>query len=258
MVRGDLMVKLGGLALTCLFAGCAPLPPTVQVKDVLADQSGFLQSHFSADKIPPAVRSAIAAADNGPLGFQRMELKFAWTWNDGSKAAPEHSDQQTTIINAGGSLVQELTQNSRNGIPVNQRDHLGYRGLFSLLTQDFAMNAKNGSWTFAVADLRHFDALTPAASKLTYEYDLGIVGGSVKPSPHRVSCDVGAPYPATRVFATFQGSARDLDCESYNSYGALSGKSKYVYLQQYGVALELHYASTKLVGDGKIVSATIK
>lgn len=258
MVRGETMYKVAALGVVCLLAGCIAPPPRVQVKDVLADQSGFLQTNFSADKLPPAVRSAITSADNAPLGFQRMDLKLTWTWKESNKASAENSDQQMTVINAGGSFVQELTQNSRNGIPVNQRDRLGYRGIFPLLSQDFSMNARSGGLTFVVRDISHFDALTPSATKLAFDYNLGFVGSSVKPSPHRLSCNIGAPYPATRVFVAFQGNARDLDCESYNGYGALAGKSTYVYLQQYGVALELHYAGATMLGDGKIVAATIK
>ena len=245
------------LGIVGLLAGCT-LPTRVPIKDVLADQAGFLQANFSVDKVPPAVRSTIADADNGPLGFHRMELTLTWARQGGSKADDTSSDEKLTLINAGGSFVQTLTQNSRNGIPINQRDGLAYRGIFGLLSQDFAMTARDSGLTFVVGELKHFDAIGPATTTLSYEYGIGFPGDTSGFAPHRITCEVGAPYPAARVFASFAGNARDVDCDAYNSYGALGDKTRMVYLQRYGVAIQVHYANAKAVGDGRVIAATIE
>jgi hypothetical protein len=59
-----------------LLAGCTP---PAQVKDVLADQAGFLETNFSPEKLPGPVRDAVMHADPGPLAFHEMVLHLDWT-----------------------------------------------------------------------------------------------------------------------------------------------------------------------------------
>jgi hypothetical protein len=234
------------------------MPARVPVKDVLANQAGFLEANFSPGAIAKPVHDAVVQADAGPLGFRKMEIKLAWTRTDGSKADPVRGDETLTLLNAGGSFVQSISRMSRNGIPVSQRDRVGYRNLFYLRSQDFSMKAKESGYAFVVGDLRHFDTIQPQATTLQYEYGIGFPGDTSGFAPHRMNCEIGTPYPAARAFALFQGNARDIDCEEYNSYGAMSDKSRFIYLRHYGIAIKLRFADANAIEDGKVVSASIQ
>lgn len=240
-----------------MLSGCS-VPTRVPVKNVLADQAGFLAANFSPAQIAPGVRAAVAAADPGPLGFRKMVLKLAWTANSGNGADPVHVDETLTLADAGNSFVQSLSQVSRNDIPVSQQDRIGYRGLFFLRSQDFSMTASESAYAFIVGDLKHFDVIGPKTDALRYEYGIGFPGDTSGFAQHLMTCQVGKAYPAKRVFADFQGSARNLDCAEYNSYGALSDRSRFAYLQRYGVAIKVRYADARTVEEAKVVGASIR
>jgi hypothetical protein len=154
--------------------------------------------------------------------------------------------------------VQSISQVSRNGIPVSQQDRVGYRNLFFLRSQSFSMKAKESGYAFVVGDLRRFDTIRPRATMLHYEYGIGFPGDTSGFAPHRMNCAIGAPYPAAHAFASFPGDARDIDCEEYNSYGAMSDKSRFIYLAHYGIAIKVRFSDTNATEDGKVVSASIQ
>jgi hypothetical protein len=250
------MAKAGICCLTVgLLAGCVP---PAQVKDVLADQTGFLDANFSPDKLPGPVRDAVMHADPGPLAFHKMVLHLDWTVDANEKAKAVHIDQTMTVTNAGGSFTRMIEQDSRNGIAISQQDSLSYRGLLELRTQHFSMDARNGKLAITLHDLKEFDPITPAATTLQYIYTVGTSVQLMNFLDGHVTCKFGRPYPASWVFSTFSGQARDAQCTMYNSNGAVARKDRYAYLESYGLAVRLEADLTSGMSEAKVVAASIQ
>ncbi|MDE2054429.1 MAG: hypothetical protein KGI62_07060 [Xanthomonadaceae bacterium] len=243
------------LLAVCLLAGCVP---PVQVKDVLANQSGFLDANFSPDNLPASVHSTITQADNRPLGFHQMVLRLDWTFNIDDKAKTSHEDQKLTLTSAGDGFAQMIIEDSRNGVPTLQQDSLTYRGLLPLRQQNFSMSASVGGFAYVMHDLKQFDAITPTANTLRYAYTSGTSVQLMNFRDGSMSCTLGKPYPASQVFTSLEGEARKIDCTWYNSNGVVSGKRTFDYLEHYGVAVGTGSQLASGISEAKIVSATIE
>lgn len=243
------------LTATTLLAGCtAP----AQVKEVLTDQGRYLDRNFSPANLPGEVRDTITRADSGPLAFHTMVVHLEWTFdaNDASKAS--HGEQTQTLTAAGGSFVQKLSQESRNGIPTGQQDELSYRGLIPLRTQHFSMGASQGGMILVTHSLKAFDPIRPDSTSLHYAYTWGSSVQFMNFAEASQSCSVGKPYPASHVFATFAGSARDVECTLYNLNGAVARKDVFVYLQQYGAAIHTRADLATGQSEARVIAVNIR
>lgn len=241
-----------------MLAGCVP-PPT-KVRNVLADKTGYLAANFAPDTIKQTVRDKIQAADATPLVFQKMKIGLTWTFDRDDKNKTSTGQKTTTYTNAGGNLVNMLSEYSKNGITFKQEYDLAYRGLVMLKTQ-----YTNDSSTFAtpqyeVKEFEQFDSVHDAheAQQLAYKFKYG---GKVQIMNFRdgsVACTVGKTYPASKESAALAGDAQDIDCTTYNNNGVEQGKSGYVYLKKYGVAILSSTKSVTGVSDAKIDSVEIE
>ncbi len=250
------MVQKSACLLAIFFlAGCAP---PVQVKEVLANQTGFLDSNFSPDNLPPPVRNTITQADNRPLGFHKMVFHLDWTLNIDDKAKTTHEDQILTLTNAGGGFARTLIEDSRNSVPTYQQDSLTYRGLLPLRQQSFTMSASIGGFAYVIHDLKQFDPIKPTADTLEYAYTSGTSQQFMNFRDGRMTCNLGKPYSASQLFVSLVGQARKVDCTWYNSNGAVSGKRTYAYLEHYGVAIGTGSQLASGISEAKVISASIE
>lgn len=255
-MNGFSMVRNSACLLAVLFlASCAP---PVEVKDVLANQTGFLDANFSPDNLPPSVLGTITHADSQPLDFHKMVFHLDWTVNVDDKTKTTHEDQKLTLTNAGGSLARTLIEDSRNGVPISQQDSLTYRGLLLLRAQSFAMSASVGGFAYVIHEFKHFDPVTPAASTLKYDYTYGSQVQLMNFRDSSISCNLGKPYPASQLFASLEGQARKADCTWYNSNGAVSAKRTYAYLEHYGVAIDTGSKLASGISEAKVTSVSIE
>jgi hypothetical protein len=255
-MKALLMVRMSACLFAIFFlAGCAP---PVQTKDVLANQTGFLDANFSTSNLPSSVLSVITQADNRPLGFQKMVLHLDWALNVDDKSKTTHEDQELTLTNAGGSFARTLIKDSRNGVPISQQDSLTYRGLLPLRAQSFAMSASVGGFAYVVHEIEHFDPVTPAESTFKYTYTFGTSVQIMNFQDGSITCSLGKPYPASRLFASLEGQARKADCTWYNTNGAVSAKRTYAYLEHYGVAIGTGSQLASGISEAKVTSATVE
>ncbi|TAM97036.1 MAG: hypothetical protein EPN40_08145 [Rhodanobacteraceae bacterium] len=251
----SMVQKSACLLAICFLAGCTP---PVQVKDVLANQTSFLDANFSPDNLPPSVRNTITQSDNRPLSFNKMVFHLDWTLNIDDKAKTMHEDQMLTLTNAGGSFARMLIEDSRNSVPTHQQDSLTYRGLLPLRQQSFAMNASIGGFAYVMHDLKQFDPITPTANTLEYAYTSGTSVQFMNFRDGHTTCTLGKPYSASQLFASLEGQARKVDCTWYNSNGAVSGKRTYAYLEHYGVAIGTGSQLASGISEAKVTSASIE
>lgn len=258
-MKAKSMMQMGACAFAAglLLSGCAA---PVKVKDVQANPLAYLGQHFAPDQLPGQVRKTISDVDAGPLGFQRMVLHMTWTINEDDKNKTMKLEQTQTLINAGGSLVESLFENSRNGVPTGQLYALSYRGLVWLSSQSMNLAANIAPLERQVRNFKHFDtvAASPGTSQLDYEFSYGTSVQLMNFPDGRTTCVRGNSYPASQVFASLAGEAQDMECSNYNSNGVLRDKFRYAYLQHYGVAISTHSELASGISDAKVDSVTIQ
>lgn len=244
---------------TCLpvflaLAGCAT---GVSVKSILADPDNQLATVFTPANLSANARDTVANADSTPLGFHKMVIGLHWDLLDNDKAKTIQLDQQRTFVNAGGSFVQSITRDSRNGVPTSTQFDLTYRGLVTLRSQQFLTSSVRIPPAIAT---HKFTSFTPIGhgNSLDYAYSYGYAGQWAGFLDERKTCTQGKPYPASKVFATLQGQARDIECTNYNNNNVTTGTRVYAYLEHYGIALYLHAKLADGDSDAKVTSLTVQ
>ena len=238
-----------------LLAGCTP---PVRVKQVLSDPTTYLTAHFAPANLPQPVHDVITNADNGPLGFHKIVLHLDWALLDNDKAKTVHEKQTVTLLDAGGSFVQAITAYSRNGIPTNDYFDLSYRGLLFLKDQLVLTGATNATTAIRIHRITQFTAIGTSGAPLTYAFTAGFAPQIAGFVHGRDVCTQGQPYPASKVFATLQGQARDITCQHFNNNGVSTGTRGYAYLQHYGVAVYMHAKLASGDSDGKVTSVSVQ
>lgn len=257
------MMKINQLTMSCMvlcaamLSGCIPAP--TKVKDVLADKTGYLAANFSPGTLKPAVREKIQANDATPLKFHKMKVDLTWTFNKDDKNKTSVVQKSTTYLNAGGNLVQELSDYSKNGIVFKQRYDLTYRGVLSLKTQSTNDSSTFASTPYEVKELETFDSLDRAreAQELAYKFKFGTKVQIMNFLDGSETCTVGKSHPASQESASLSGSAEPVLCTNYNDNGVAQGESGFVYLSDYGVAILTSTKAASGISDAKIDSVKI-
>src|SRR5215469_7833790 len=112
-------------------AGCMP----EAVKQIEANKSDYMQSHFAVTDVPQQVASTIGAADATPMGFHEMKMTISLTASRTSDDQVKHYVNTATYTAVGGPYVQILDVLNNNDVPFQEDYSLTYRGLLFLRTQ---------------------------------------------------------------------------------------------------------------------------
>ena len=243
-------------AVASLLSGCIPQP--VQVKNVQEDKSGYITSHFSPSDLTEHVRKTISEADSNPLHFKRIVYHSTWDLNVDDKNKTTTMDEVSTVTNAGGGLVELLSEHSRNGVPMTQMYALSYRNLIPLKTQTMNLSATVAPMMMEVKNFKHFDPISSLKSGLEYDFQYGTSVQIMNYHDGRTSCVRGDAKPASDVYVSLSGEAWDVICSEYNANGVLRGKRSYVYLENYGIAITTHSELSTGVSNAKITSITVE
>ncbi|HET7922839.1 MAG TPA: hypothetical protein VFM15_08815 [Gammaproteobacteria bacterium] len=235
-------------------AGCAT---GVSVKSILANPDDQLASAFTPANLSANARDTVKNADSTPLGFHKMVINLHWDLIDNDKTKTVQLEQQRTFVNAGGSFVQSIIRDSRNGVPTSTQFDLTYRGLVTLRSQQFLASSVRIPLAMAT---HKFTSFTPIGNgnNLDYAYTYGYAGQWAGFRDERKTCTQGKPYPASKIFATLQGQARDIECTTYNNNNVTTGTRGYAYLEHYGIALYLHAKLADGDSDAKVTSVTVQ
>lgn len=251
------LTRICAIASASMLAGCVP-PPT-KVKNVLADKTGYLAANFSPDTLKQTLRDKIQATDGTSLGFHKMKIGLTWTFNKDDKNKTSSGQKMTTYINAGGTFVEMLSEYSKNGITFRQEYDLAYRGLLMLKTQYTNDSSTFAATPYETKEFEQFDSVHDAheTQQLTYKFKYGTKVQIMNFMDGTVTCTVGKSYPASKESALFSGDAQLVNCTTYNNNGVEQGKSGYVYLDKYGVAILTSTKSVAGISDAKIDSVEI-
>lgn len=248
----------GGIALSALLAGCAG--PATRAIDALADKPAYLAANFTADQTRPEVRQSITAVDHAPLGFRKMTVKMHWQTTYANASQSHAEDKTMVMINGGGGLVERMSEDSRNGIPISQEYDLSYRAVLPLRSQTVNEGATYAGPIYETKSLGHVDSINDlkAGEQASFEMKSGTVAQVMKFRDHRFSCSAGKDYPASTVLPRLQGAAMDLDCTSYNANGVESGKSHTVFFRRYGISIMLSSQNSAGIAKATLKSIDIE
>lgn len=258
MERKLLVLAGACIALSTLLSGC--VAPATRARDALADKPAYLAANFAADKLRPNVRQSISAVDNTPLGFRKMTVHMTWQTTYANKSL-NHAEQKTmTLINGGGGLVERMSEDSRNGLPISQEYDLSYRAILPLRTQSINEGAIYAGPLYEAKSFEHLDSLNDlkAGEHLTFEMKGGAASQVINLGDFKLSCNAGKDYPASTVLAQLQGAAVDLDCITYNNNGVASGKSRSVFFRKYGISIMFSSQNASGVAKGRLDSVEIE
>lgn len=253
-LRGYVAFALAVIALSA----CKP----ADVKDVLNDKEGYLNSEFSADQLPKNIQSEMSSLDQTPVNFQRLVMKMSTSVELplNTQAKPDLKNV-ITVINAGNGLVKSIEEMYQNGIPSQQDYQLTYRGLFVLRNQSVVLNRQVSNFIVVAKSMPKVDPFLPRTqSNDTFEYDR-LEGTSVQLMgflSSKLICTWKGIHPASDVNALFTGDARDMECQFFNNNGVLTSRTQRTYLMNYGLVLTMSRAGASYNTTFKVDTVSIE
>lgn len=241
--------------LAAALSGCAPM----EVKDITADRTGYLEKTFTPALLSADVGKTVAAVKIAPR-FRKatIEYKFDFETNLGEKKITESATIQYEDL--GNGVIRELAEYFNNGIPVSTSYELRYGGLVPLRSQRVLNVNRFANMIMEVKQFKSFDK-NFANLQADAKYDADWAGGTslqiVNFFDRKQTCTTGKIYAANTVHPAFAGNAVDVDCEmSFN--GNLDTKQQFVFLQQYGFAVVRGLISTSGKGKASVTSVKLQ
>lgn len=245
-------------AIAVLLAGCATRPAT---KDVVANPQAHL-ADFTAAALNKEVAAKLPTGEP-ELGFKRLELDIQSTESHSDDRKDRDAITGTLrYVNAGNGLVQTYDEIRNNQLPFRINYRLTYRGLYPLKWQTVFHAAINADLAYemkTVARLDRVPAKLAADDKLEFA---GSSGNQVQVAgflDQRRACTVvGNASAASELHASLQGQWRQIDCDFYGPSGAVSSKTTFAYLTQYGVAVPMKFTDSGLRTTHKITGVRVQ
>jgi hypothetical protein len=230
------------LAAIGLLSGCVQF---VSVKDIARDKPGYLATHFSIESLPAGVRDKLPAPGTHMLPFKVLTMSGTLSGHVGAVAMK--NDFKTTLINAKDTgLVQQVLETSANDIPSSATFSLSYLNVYNLKQETASYSQTVALIPFVVHNSDNNAFLFDAPKEdATYTTTFKI-GTTVQIANFRTTvstCHAGHYYPASRVNATLNGNAIDLECADTKD-GIIQSKTLRTYLTEYGVGLNRSLATS--------------
>ena len=240
-----------------ILSGCMP----EAVKQIEANKSDYMQSHFAVTDIPQEVASTLAAADPTPMGFHKMELTLSLTVSRTSDNQVNHFVNTATYTAAGGPYVQILDVLNNNGVPFQEDYSLTYRGLLYLRTQQVQLNALNSNQIFAIHSLEPigtWPAGGPGAGDVHFRFEQGFSQQIMNFQSGGLSCEFGSVFPASQLNPALAGSAQRLRCTAVNDNGVVISHSEEAWLMQYGIVFTTQVVTSSWKRDWKVLKVQVQ
>ncbi|HET7833207.1 MAG TPA: hypothetical protein VFK88_09615 [Gallionella sp.] len=106
---------------------------------------------------------------------------------------------------------------------------------------------------FAINNLTRLDAMPSGVDKeFVADYTYGTEIQIANFYSSKVKCKATGSREATEIHTKLSGQATDIDCEHFNN-SVVQGRSKWVMLQEYGIAIMLEKTSSSQKGISRIV-----
>jgi hypothetical protein len=230
----------------------------VNVKDVERDIHGYMATKFAPTTLVPQVAYTVTSSDSEPLHFRRMVLNMTWRMNVDDPGKTSITSEVRTLTNAGDSFVQVLSQAYHNGVQSSQVYDLTYRGLVSIKTQIVIPSAAFAPQPLEVKNFAHFEPVSSLASGLRYNFLTGAHVETTSDGFTIEACESEGRQPAAALNPALEGDGITLVCSSYNADHVVRGRTRYVYLPQYGVGIPVSIDTPRGLNEAKVDSITIE
>lgn len=227
-------------------SGCVSFTP---VKDITADQAGYMQKKFSPSNLSPAVASKLPVEKKQFVSNQVTITK---------ESTMETSDKKTetwknveTITNLGNGLFQRKTESSNNDISYAIGYALTYKGFFALRRQDINLRMTNAGTIIETKEIKRFDDIPSASNtESILEYGNGTEPQLANFYQGKNVCKYLKTIPGKEIHKSISGNVIQVECE-YIENNNVQSKSQWAYLDSYGFA-----TMTSFVSSGRKTTAT--
>lgn len=221
-------------AVVCIgvLSGCTSVAP---VKDVTSDPAAYMSKNFAAVMLSPSVAKSVPA-DAIPAGQGKLSLVTEANYEsaDGKKESWKNT---ITLTDLGQGLFQRMSEHSNNDIPYRISFSLTYRGFMDLRWQGVPLRGSMTEPLYEVKEVTRFDAVpTSENQEFAVEYSSGSSIQIANFDKTRKSCKATHRLDAKAIHAKLVGAGLEFECQSLKD-NVVQGRSKWVFLQNYGVAI---------------------
>lgn len=245
-------LTLSAVALVCLaLTGCAGPTSVVPVKNVMADPDAYQESKFSSAVLPERVRSALPLMTHS--GWTKLDIKREVTITD-NKVDPkvEKVETNTTYATLTNGLMSLRHEVSSNGIPFRINYSMSQDGLLTLRHQTIPLRGQASSPIYEIKSITSISPFIAPDSQWAVKYESSTATAIQNFIMLEMKCDTGPRFPAGQLLSRLPGTAFELKCaESYQN--SVRSRMKFVYLEQYGIAVMTENANLESTTVYKIV-----
>lgn len=253
------MIKYRKVALatsTSLLLALGGCHTPVSVKDVAADETGYLHKNFSSQSLPDSIRSKIPGDTAAAASFREIKVT-----TDRSTEMPDGKKEADIvtfdIFPAPGGLLEQRTEYSVNNIPYALLLSLSYKGLLNMKIQSVNLRATVAPNVVEIKDISRFDGFGSGSGQVVYaDYTVGASGQLANFAPNTKHCNTEQVRSASQVFAGLSGQATDISCEN-STNNAVQVRDKYIYLNDYGVSVLSEFVTSAKKETYKISNISV-
>ena len=233
--------------LASALSGCVSITP---VKDITADQTGYMQKKFSPSNLSPGVASKLPTEKRQLVSSQVTLSKESTSETSDKKIETWKSVE--TVTSLGNGLFQRKTESSNNDISYRISYALTYKGFFALRRQDVNLSAANAGTIFETKEIKRFDEIPNASnSESVLEYANGTEPQIVNFYQGKYVCKYLKTVPGKEIHKSISGNVIQLECNNIDN-NSVQAKSQWAYLDSYGFA-----TMTSYISSGKKTTITV-
>jgi len=229
-------------------SGCVSITP---VKDITADQTGYMQKEFSPGKINPAVAAKLP---QDKTKYRSNEVTIT------KEMTAETTDKKTdswktveTVKNLGNGLFQRKVESISNEISYAIFYAITYKGLLPLRRQEVQLRATNAGPIIVTKEIKRFDEIPTQANKeMVVEYTSGNEVQIANFSQGKNICRYLGSIPGKEINKSIAGKAVQIECEFIDNNNVQS-KSQWSYLEEYGFVIQTSFVNSGKKNSVKII-----
>ncbi len=217
-----------------------------------------MTTNFSLQSINAEVAKKLSGNVMPAENFRELKTTFSMesVQIDGKKALVDGSN---TFYPLGNGAVQQMTEYSANGIPINLFYAIKY-GVLSLKWQSVPLQ---GSVANPMLETKQISRLDPIPARAGQEFNLGFSSGYAQrasPQPtSRWACKTNKVSPANTIDPKLKGQAIEVGCEFTNGdAGSVSGRTTWLVLENYGVPIVIESATATGKSTYKITEVKVE
>jgi hypothetical protein len=157
-------------------------------------------------------------------------------------------------------MVQQLSEISSNGIPYRLIYSLTYRGILPLKHQTVPLEserARQVAVTKRIGKLPSGSSALKEDTEYVFEFSAGHETQIADFWKFGITCRSSRRYAANDIHRNLSGTALDLACE-YSRDGVPARKTKFIFLERYGLGLLLEDAGIAYKLNSTIVDVNIR